>query len=107
MTEFVHERKAGSAPAFSAAQEIGNAITHGLGAALSAVALALLVIGAVRRGDTWHVVSYAVFGSSMVALYLASTLYHAFRAPRLKRFFEILDHAAIFVLIGGSYTAFA
>jgi len=70
-------------------------------------ALAVLVVSAVRRGNAWHVVSYAVFGSSMVLLYLASSLYHAFRSPRLKRVFEIFDHAAIFILIGGSYTAFA
>jgi len=87
MTELVHERKTGGAFAFSAAQETGNSITHGLGAALSAAALAALVVGAVRRGDAWHVASYAVFGSSMVTLYLASTLYHAFRSPRLKRVF--------------------
>lgn len=70
-------------------------------------ALIVLVVNAINRGNAWHVVSYAMFGASMVALYLSSTLYHAFRAPRLKRVFEIFDHAAIFILIGGSYTAFA
>jgi hemolysin III len=92
---------------FTAAQELGNALTHGLGAALSIAAIVALVTAAAARGDAWHVASYAVFGSSMLLLYLSSCLYHAFRPSRLKRIFEIFDHAAIFVLIAGSYTAFA
>jgi len=101
------ERKTIVSPVFSAAQETGNAITHGMGAGLSVAALIVLVINAVNQGTAWHVVSYTIFGTSMVVLYLSSTLYHAFRAPRLKRVFEIFDHAAIFILISGSYTAFA
>jgi hemolysin III len=78
-----------------------------LGAILSVVGLVILVYNATRRGTAWHVVSFAIFGSSMIALYMSSTLYHAFREPRIKRIFEIFDHATIFVLIAGSYTAFA
>jgi len=107
MTAHGRKRKTERAFAFSAMQEAANSISHGIGAALSAAALAVLVVSAVRRGDEWHTASYAVFGSSMIVLYLASALYHAFRSPRIKRVFEIFDHAAIFILIGGSYTAFA
>jgi hemolysin III len=94
-------------PVFTYAQEAGNAITHGVGAGLSVAGLVILVAAAVTRGNAWHVVAYSIFGSSMIALYLASTCYHAARAPRLKKILEIFDHAAIFVLIAGSYTAFA
>jgi hemolysin III len=88
-------------------QEIANAVTHGLGVLLSIAGLVILVVQAARFGDAWHVVSYAVFGTSMILLYLASTLYHSIQAPPIKRVFEIFDHAAIFVLIAGSYTAFS
>jgi len=94
-------------PTFTAGQEAGNAITHGLGAILSIAALVILVVNAATRGNAWHVVSYAIFGASMITLYLSSTFYHAVRNPKLKRLFEIFDHDAIFVLIAGSYTAFA
>jgi hemolysin III len=62
---------------------------------------------AVTRGNAWHVVAYAIFGVSAIMLYTASTIYHATRRPSVKRVLEILDHVAIFVLIAGSYTAFA
>lgn len=107
MPTHTREPKSRASPSFSTVQETGNSITHGIGAALSVAALILLVIKSINHGNVWHVVSYAVFGSSMVVLYLSSTLYHAFRAPGLKRVFEIFDHAAIFILIAGSYTAFA
>jgi hemolysin III len=107
MSTYKRRQKAEAALPISTAQEAGNAVTHGIGAALSVAALIVLVTNAVNRGNAWHVVSYSVFGSSMVTLYLASTLYHAFRALHLKRIFEIFDHAAIFILIAGSYTAFA
>ena len=94
-------------PDFSYAQEAGNAISHALGAALAVAGLVILVVNAVARGDAWYVAAYSIFGASMVTLYIASTLYHATREPRLKRILEIFDHAAIFVLIAGSYTAFA
>lgn len=92
---------------FSVAQETGNALTHGAGALLSVLGLVALVYNAALRGDAWHVASYAVFGSSMITLYTSSTLYHAIREPKVKRVFEVFDHATIFVLIAGSYTAFA
>jgi hemolysin III len=87
-------------------EEIANAITHGLGAALAIAALVLLVVFSVIKGNTWHVVSFSIFGASLVILYLASTLYHSFSNPRVKAFFKKLDHMSIFVLIAGTYTPF-
>ena len=94
-------------PGATVGQEIANAVTHGVGALLAIAGLVILVAQAAARGSVWHVVSYSIFGSSMVLLYLASTLYHSLSKTRVGRLFEILDHAAIFVLIAGSYTVFA
>lgn len=87
-------------------EEIVNCLTHGAGLLLSVIALASLLVVTLRYGDARHVVSCAVFGVSLVTLYAASTLYHGFRSPRLKEFFHVVDHAAIYVLIAGTYTPF-
>jgi len=87
-------------------EEIFNSITHGIGTLLSIAALVILVVFAVIRGDAWHVVSYTIFGSTLVLLYLSSTLYHSFSKARIKNLFARFDHAAIFLLIAGTYTPF-
>lgn len=91
----------------SRSEEVANAVLHGVGAASSIAGLAVLVHLAAREGDAWRMVATSVYGTSLVLLYLASTLYHAFPWPGPKRVFEILDHAAIYVLIAGTYTPFA
>lgn len=96
-----------STPRYSSGEELANALTHGIGAALSVAALAVLVTYAGLAGDPWRVVSFSIYGATLIALYLASTCYHALRAPRLKRLFRIFDHAAIFLLIAGTYTPIA
>lgn len=88
----------------SLGEEIANSITHGIGAALSIVALVLLVVFASQYGDTWRVVSLSIYGLTLFMLYLASTLYHSFTNRRAKRFFRILDHSSIYLLIAGTYT---
>lgn len=92
--------------AYTPREELANVITHGCGAALSVAGLALLVSFAALRGDAWHVVSAAVFGTTLVLLYTASTLYHAFRNADTKRLLRKFDHAGIFLLIAGTYTPF-
>ena len=87
-------------------EELANSLTHGLGAVLSVAGLVLLVVFSCRFGDTWHVVSTAVFGSTLVLLYTSSTLYHSFRGNQIKQVLRKFDHAAIFLLIAGSYTPF-
>ena len=88
-------------------EEIANSITHGIGALLSIAGMVVLVIVAAVRGTAWHIVGAAVFGGSLILLYLCSTLYHALPGKRVKRVFKILDHSAIYILIAGTYTPFA
>jgi hemolysin III len=94
---------------YSLGEEIAHSVTHGVGIVLSIAALTLLVTFAALRGSAWHIVSCAVFGTTLVLAYTASTLYHAIPAqvlPRAKRVLRILDHSAIFLLIAGTYTPF-
>lgn len=102
-----HQRTASAPPRdYTRGEEIANWLTHGLGAVLSGVGLTLLVWFANERGDTWHVVSFTVFGLSLLVLYAMSTLYHLSRTERRRWLFKRLDHAAIFLLIAGTYTPF-
>ena len=87
-------------------EEILNVITHGLGFLLSIAALVLLVVFAALKGDVWHIVSFSVYGVSLVVLYLASTLYHMSRKQSLRNKLNIFDHASIYILIAGTYTPF-
>jgi hemolysin III len=91
---------------FSPAEEVAHSLTHGAGLLLGIAALVLLVVFAARRGSAVHVTACAVYGSTLVLLYAASTFYHALPRGRAKRVFGILDHAAIFLLIAGTYTPF-
>ncbi len=87
-------------------QERANAISHGIGAVLSVAALVLLVVRSSLYGTPWHIVSFAIFGVSLILLYVCSTLLHSARKERWINLFEIMDHAAIYVLIAGTYTPF-
>ena len=87
-------------------EEVANGITHGIGAVLSLIGLIWLVVMAAQRGDARQIVSFSIYGGSMVALYLASTLYHSVQRPRIKQVFRTLDHAMIYLLIAGTYTPF-
>ncbi|MBT3239296.1 MAG: hemolysin III family protein [Chloroflexi bacterium] len=91
---------------YTLGEEIANSITHGFGAALSVAGLTLLVFLASNNGDVYQVVSFSIYGASLVILYLASTLYHSFQNPKVKRVFKIIDHSSIFLLIAGTYTPF-
>ncbi|MFP4658047.1 MAG: PAQR family membrane homeostasis protein TrhA [Desulfonatronovibrionaceae bacterium] len=95
-----------SARGYSPTEELFNGLTHGLGLLLSLVGLVVLVIHACTQGSAWHVLSFSVFGISLVFLYLSSALYHSLKAPRQKTFFKKMDHSAIFLLIAGTYTPF-
>ena len=87
-------------------EELANSITHGIGFVLSVVGLVVLVVSASHQGDPYMVVSFSVYGASLVTLYLASTFYHSFHQPRIKHFLRIFDHCAIYLLIAGTYTPF-
>jgi len=92
---------------YSPAEEKLNIISHGIGYFLSIVALILLVLRASACGGEGHIVSAGVFGVSLVLLYTASTLYHNAKEPVMRYRLKIFDHAAIYVLIAGTYTPFA
>ena len=85
-------------------EEITNSITHGVGIGLSIAALVILVVLASRRGDAWRIVSFSIYGASLILLYISSTLYHSFVNPKIKKIFRIIDHSAIYLLIAGTYT---
>jgi len=85
-------------------EELANALTHGLGIVLSLAAVTLLAVFAALNGTAVHIVSFSIYGATLVLLYTASTLYHSFRNPGIKRILRICDHSAIYLLIAGSYT---
>jgi hemolysin III len=89
---------------YSVREEIAHSVIHGLGVALSIAGLIALVLTARRTGDAWDVVASAVYGFTLVLLYLTSTLYHGIPHPGAKRVLRVLDHSAIYLLIAGTYT---
>jgi hemolysin III len=93
-------------PEYSAGEEIFHAVTHGVGIVLSIAGLAVLVAFASLRGGASLIVSCSVFGTCLVLLYTASTLYHAIPHRRAKRVLRVLDHSGIYLLIAGTYTPF-
>jgi hemolysin III len=82
-----------------------NSITHLIGTCLAAAGLVILIVLAARAGDVWKMVSFSIYGTTLVMLYLFSTLYHSMRGEP-KRVLQKLDHAAIYLLIAGTYTPF-
>ncbi|ACV68867.1 PAQR family membrane homeostasis protein TrhA [Desulfohalobium retbaense] len=91
---------------YSRGEEIANSLTHGLGIAASCVGLIVLVVSASYSGDPNRIIGVTIFGASLILLYLASTLYHCLPSPRAKQVLRKLDHAAIYILIAGTYTPF-
>jgi hemolysin III len=91
---------------YTAREELANRVTHGVAAVLSVAGLVQLVVHAAWHGNAWHVVSTGIFGTTLVLLYTASTLYHSFRGAEIRALMQKFDHAAIFLLIAGSYTPF-
>jgi hemolysin III len=91
---------------YSVAEERVNILSHALGFVLSIVALVLLVRHASINGDVWHVVSFSVFGVSLMILYAASTVYHSAKNIQFRKKMRIVDHASIYILIAGTYTPF-
>lgn len=91
---------------YSIEEEIAHAVTHGVGLLLSIAGLAVLVTFSSLYGDAWHIVSTSIYGAMLILLYATSTLYHAISHARAKQVLQRLDHAAIFLLISGTYTPF-
>ncbi|MBA6253968.1 PAQR family membrane homeostasis protein TrhA [Colwellia sp. MB3u-55] len=93
-----------SQASYSKNEEIANTLTHALGAILSVMACYMLLTAAFADNSLVKIVSYAVYGASLVLLFTASTFYHAFQDPNKKKLFKLLDHCAIYLLIAGTYT---
>ena len=87
-------------------EEKFNVISHAVGLVLSIVALVLLVVYSSIYGSAWHIVSFTIYGASLIVLYSASTFYHYVQSPKLRHRLNIFDHSAIYVLIAGTYTPF-
>ncbi len=92
--------------AYSATEEFANSLTHGAGAILSIIGLILLLAYASPMNDPWKIVSFSIYGISLISLYLASTLYHSAKCPKRRARYKMFDHCAIYLLIAGSYTPF-
>lgn len=91
---------------FTKREELIHAVTHGVGAMLSIVALILLIIFAAMDGDPWQIISGIIFGTTMLLMYLSSTIVHSLPRGKWKDIFQIFDHSSIYLFIAGSYTPF-
>jgi hemolysin III len=91
---------------FTVGEEIANTGLHGSGLLLSIAGTVWLVIFATRRGDARHLTAVSIFGATLILVYLASTLYHSLPASSIKWVFGLMDNAAIYLLIAGTYTPF-
>jgi hemolysin III len=94
-------------PRFTKAEELANAISHGIGLFMSIIATSVIVIFAILKGDVWLVVSTAIFGATLVLLYFSSTMNHSLTQGKAKDFFHNFDQIAIYLLIAGTYTPIA
>lgn len=91
---------------YSKNEELANALSHLIGVFLAIAALVLLVVKAARIGNGWHIVSSAIFGATMIILFLSSTMTHWLQQSKAKEVFFTIDQIAIFTLIAGTYTPF-
>lgn len=94
-------------PSYTLGEELVNAISHGIGALLAVAALVLLIVSAAFSGSALYVVCSCIYGSTLVLMYVFSTLYHSLTNPKAKAVFRVFDHASIFLLIAGTYTPYA
>lgn len=91
---------------YNIVNEVLNAVTHGIGLGLSIAGLVILLVNGARLGSPMHIVSYAIYGSTLILLFLFSTLFHSLIFTKAKIVFRVFDHSSIFLLIAGSYTPF-
>lgn len=86
-------------------EEIINAVTHGFGFIVSIPALIILILTGIQNNSVLQITTFSIFGASLILLFLMSTLLHSM-PEKFKRFFAILDHSSIYILIAGTYTPF-
>lgn len=97
----------GNSIKYSKKEEITNAITHGLGILFGIFALVFLIVTNYKNSDTYEMLSYIIYGSTLIILYISSTLYHGIPIKKAKEQLRKFDHASIFLLIAGTYTPIA
>ena len=90
----------------SVPEEIINAVTHGIGAILGVVGLVILLIISVGSGQLEKTIGFSIFGATLIAMYLISTLFHSLSYTKAKRILRTLDHSSVFLFIAGTYTPF-
>ena len=98
--------KSTEAKYYSPVEERINVVSHAVGFIASIAALVLLVVRASLHGNAWYIVSFSIFGASLMLLYAASTIYHNSKRPELRKRLKVIDHSSIYILIAGSYTPF-
>lgn len=91
---------------YTLVEEVLHAITHGAGVLLSIAGLSWMLYIAIPTADPWRIIASVIYGSSLIALFLASTVYHTFHRSPHKHLYKLLDHCAIYFLIAGTYTPF-
>lgn len=91
---------------YSVLEEVIHAITHGVGVLLSIGGLSWMLYLSIAAADPWRIVASSIYGATLIALFLASTVYHSMYASRHREIFKLLDHCAIYLLIAGTYTPF-
>ncbi|MDF7638880.1 hemolysin III family protein [Lactobacillus sp. ESL0791] len=84
-----------------------SAVTHGIGFCLAVAGLVILIVKAASTGSALRVVTFTIYGSCLVLLYLFSTLFHSLIFTKARNVFQIFDHSSIFLLIAGSYTPYS
>lgn len=104
MKSSVKDKNENSVKRYTLGEEIFNSVSHGTGGLLAIAGTVVMIVFAVIYSNAWGVVSSAIYGASMIILYTMSTLYHAITNQKAKRFFRIMDHNTIFLLIAGTYT---
>lgn len=93
-------------PEYSLAEEVFHSLSHGVGAVLSIAGLSWMLYISIEAADPWRITASVVYGLTLIALFLSSTVYHAMYASPYRPFFKLLDHCAIYLLIAGTYTPF-
>lgn len=106
MNEAALDKTADFTKVYLVVNEVLNAVTHGIGVGLSIAGLVILLLKGVRSGSAIATVTYAIYGSTLILLYLSSTLYHSLTFTRAQKLFKIFDHSCIFLLIAGTYTPY-
>lgn len=92
--------------AYSTGEEIASSVIHGVGALLAVAGLVAMLVVSITSGSTLSIISISIYGSSMILLYTASTMYHAIQNKKAKYIFKAIDHSSIYLLIAGTYTPF-